>query len=853
MRMPTWGGRVSAAVQHSLCFGLFLVLTACGGGSGDQGPGTSPGGEQLAQRNYMPLNAGDRWAYRDTVTFEMSVVHVVGPATEGGSNGTLVRTVGYAAPDYSDVTETSESLYVASTTGLVEVPTSRSSPLAAAIGAIQRYRLPLRAGESFEQINKTLNNVVDVDGDGRGDTLRVRAVVPVVGLETVVVPAGTFEGCLHLRTVINESITLSSDGRTVDGVATGDEWLAPDIGLVRTDLRVESGTISEATGSVLHAYGVGGRRSESVPPTAHDTTPLADSTGMPQPVTVQLSERVDPESAQAAFKLADDQGRQLSGRVRQAVDQRLYFVPDQPLASGRYEARLSGTVVDPAGNALGADVAWYFTVDATAPKVVSITPGAGASRVPIDTVFTVRFSEPMSFNSTSDFRIINTSNGGEVGVQFEVNADTLIVRPMSVLVRGVEYSVTISPSIRDTSGNVLGEAITFSFMTDPGRFAPPELLMADTDYTALGDVNGDGRVDLLGLVRLPAEGSWATGLFVRYQLVDGTLGVATDTGWRGGFQPSCLASAPVIGDLNGDGRMDVVIGEGTCGVQVLLQAPDGRLVAGQHLPDIGSIRVVDFNGDGRQDLVGMSSPSELHVWQQSVSGTLTQQSDVATGVTEQLEGGFELGDLNGDDRIDLVIGTRVGGDYTVQQVVVLHQQPGGTFSPGVTYPVPVSKLAVGDLNNDGRADIAVIYEDRGNGTGVLGVMFQQTAGTLSPMQPSVIAQASERLKIADIDGDGRADIVVSHGSFGLGFLLQRPEGGWRAEEVFSAPPFSSSLQVGDLTGDGLADVVLSGTVLRQLPVTTQATAARRPGALAGAAVRATHSVGRATVSAISTK
>jgi len=66
----------------------------------------------------------------------------------------------------------------------------------------------------------------DLDGDGRNETIAINSIVTVVGFETVVVPAGTFNNCVRLQTNITETLTLSRNGSktTVTGVST--EWYA---------------------------------------------------------------------------------------------------------------------------------------------------------------------------------------------------------------------------------------------------------------------------------------------------------------------------------------------------------------------------------------------------------------------------------------------------------------------------------------------------------------------------------------------------------------------------------------------------------------------------------------------------
>ena len=78
------------------------------------------------------------------------------------------------------------------------------------------------------------------------------------------------------------------------------------------------------------------------------------------------------------------------------------------------------------------------------------------------------------------------------------------------------------------------------------------------------------------------------------------------------------------------------------------------------------------------------------------------------------------------------------------------------------------------------------------------------------------------MRVADVDGDGRADIVVSHrGHYQVGLYLQKAAGTLGREELYEGPYGTEQLQtlvVSDLGRDGLVDIVICGEVMRQLPL-----------------------------------
>jgi len=367
----------------------------------------------------------------------------------------------------------------------------------------------------------------------------------------------------------------------------------------------------------------------------------------------------------------------------------------------------------------------------------------------------------------------------------------------------------------------------------------PSLLTYST--VAVGDLNGDGRLDIAVAYSLVAGPPPHPGYVAVYQQAPANRGTFLGPQhYSVGNDPASIA----LGDLTGEGNLDIVtanydLGNGAGTVSVLLQDPTRP---GQFLPATtyatgthpNSVAIGDLNGDGKPDLaVADSDGISVLLQNPAAPGTFLPRTVINVGGSAS---SVAIADLNGDGKPDLVVTNSVS-------TLVLLQDPttAGTFLAPTSYsagPGPVDAV-VGDLDGDGRPDIAVANEGSLSdpGSASVSVLLQDPAvpGGFLPAVDYSTDFSSAVVVIADLNGDGRADLVVGNvGVFGLcppncftvgtsvSTLLQDPALTGQFQPAINYPAigndFVSGVAVGDMNGDGKPDLVVvqagSGVFIR---------------------------------------
>jgi Bacterial Ig-like domain (group 3)/FG-GAP-like repeat len=396
-----------------------------------------------------------------------------------------------------------------------------------------------------------------------------------------------------------------------------------------------------------------------------------------------------------------------------------------------------------------------------------------------------------------------------------------------------------------------------------GSFQGASALPISYSGSNLADLNDDGHADLVGLAPTPETLTFVT------QLAQSNGGFKPGPSLVPPVNDG--ADSWALGDLNGDGKADLIylnISQNTPGFYVALGNGDGSFqtpiftaapsLVGPGAIDINQIlsgiRIADFNHDGKLDII-YSFSDQSNITQLFLQGfavqlghgdgtfaapaiTTTYSSLVAPlfAFSNMLSG---VADVNGDNFPDvfMVLPTVITNGTAQHETQLFVGKGDGTFKPPNTLtltgnikasnaPGDGSPFVVADLNGDGKADLVATGSDTTGSTPTVAIALGNGDGTFQA--PTLLTLEgfgyASGPAIADFDGDGKLDLFVNvvveaagQGIFpgngnGTFQTITNPDGTVSAPDAIVLSAFGGAVAT-DLNDDGKPDLIVGNVVL----------------------------------------
>src|SRR5215216_6283979 len=394
-----------------------------------------------------------------------------------------------------------------------------------------------------------------------------------------------------------------------------------------------------------------------------------------------------------------------------------------------------------------------------------------------------------------------------------------------ILLLATSWMAFLSCSSGNTPSNASQQSL---FVNAPGS---PVSVPGGPGNILIDDMNNDRKLDLV------VACGGARSITVIEGKGNGQFGATLSN--------TILTEAPgemAIGDLNGDGKLDVALtshdsygvmlltGDGKGG---LATAPASPIVMklGQH-PHTHGLAVADINRDNKLDLITCNNADN------DISLALGDGHGKFTRVPQSFPVGpspypFATGDVNNDGWPDIVATATATGPSRREQLplsralTLLLSDGKGGLAP---HQLPLRTgepwfAAIADLNGDGRPDIVATHHEQSAMTVMIGDGrggFTEANGSPFDFGGSVF-----QLIIADVDRDAMMDVVASSGDK-IRVLLGDGRGAFKPAASIPVGPGAWRIAAADLNADGAVDVVTSNSKANNLSVLLGKAAERPP-------------------------
>ncbi len=312
---------------------------------------------------------------------------------------------------------------------------------------------------------------------------------------------------------------------------------------------------------------------------------------------------------------------------------------------------------------------------------------------------------------------------------------------------------------RNTALNGSISSGSFASKVDFGTGTNPNAL-------AIGDIDGDGKLDLI-ISNTPSNIS-----VLRNTSTNGNISFASRIDFnRGGFSNSI-----VISDLDSDGRLDIISADinddfvavltNSSSIGNISFSPVAKFFTSNNLV---SVNVSDLNGDSKLDLVVLADNRFSVFRNTSEIGTLSFAAETSINSGINFSTSMELGDIDGDQKPDLIIANSNSSSTSTSSLSVLRNTSTSgsiSFAPkaDIFNGLQQTSIALADIDGNQKIDIITV-----NAQDFVKVFpnISSTGNISFGTQANFITDNSARsIAISDIDGDSKPDLIVTNNNSG---------------------------------------------------------------------------------------